>query len=124
MDSLKAISYRRWRKRAENKGLSNRCFGVGQTSPTGAERWDGVRFDFESGDSENMKLRRFAIDHCLDEKQTRKLVKELEREFDKTVVFRKEKVAELKRKIRSGEYQVSGRAVAEKWFSESSEAKS
>lgn len=124
MDPTKTISYRRWRNKLAGKGFSTfepigdqsfRASAKAKRSP-----WE----DAVEGDRENMKLRMFAFNRRMDEMETRKLMKNLEREYRKAESFRKEKVAKLKQSIKNGKYRVSGKEVVEKWFPEVSASKS
>ncbi len=49
------------------------------------------------------------------QKKSREM-KSLEEEYKKNAIFRKERVAELKKRIQNNQYQISGQAVVDKWF--------
>ncbi|NTV52045.1 MAG: flagellar biosynthesis anti-sigma factor FlgM [Candidatus Firestonebacteria bacterium] len=46
------------------------------------------------------------------------MLKILEREYRKTETFRKDKVSEIKKKIKQGLYRVPGKLIVDKWFPE------
>ena len=55
------------------------------------------------------------------EPKNKKEMKMMEKEYKKTVIFRKERVAEIKKRIQSNQYHVSGAAVVDKWFPSNAE---
>lgn len=124
MDATKTISYRRWRKRLLEKGLLNaeiardESFKVPVAVKTAPAEED---FLLELGE---MKLKMLSFNKRSDSSKAKELIKELEREYHKNEVFRKEKVAELKKMIKNGDYQVSGKEVVDKWFPEDSASES
>lgn len=122
MDPTKTMSYRRWRIKLAEKGISNIIQAMDESfkeNPQVANHPDSQPDRFRAQDK--IRLHFSAFDDRLNEADTQKLLKQLEKEYRKTSVFRKEKVAQLKKLIKNGLYHVPGRAVVEKWFPEDPE---
>lgn len=124
MDPTKTVSYRRWRKKLAEKGYSGDPLQENPSFFAENPAAGRVGSDADGGDMENQKPTMFAFNRHVDDAQAEKLIKNLEREYRKTAYFRKEKVAELKRRIASGQYAVPGREVVDKWFKDIPESKS
>ena len=108
MDPTKTNSYRRWRNKLSSKGFS-RTFLSTDASFKGTG----------SSKLKDQKLNKILPFNSLnDEIEVQSLLKELEQEFRKTEFFRKEKVAEIKNKIKKGIYRIPGKMVVDKWFPE------
>jgi len=124
MDSTKTISYRRWRKRLLDKGLLSIELAVDESYKAPPAFKVLPRDEAIYRDQGEMDLKMNAFNKRDAEMQAQRLMKELEREYQKKDCFRKDKVAELKQLIKSGNYQVSGKDVVDKWFPEDSATES
>jgi anti-sigma28 factor (negative regulator of flagellin synthesis) len=117
MDPTKTISYRRWRNKLAGKGyLSLEPFGD-ESYKAPHRSAEDVGTEIQDPIQGETKLKKYCAKKRCDELQMQQLIKELEREYRKNDCFRKDKVANLKRLIKAGQYQVPGKAVVEKWFS-------
>jgi hypothetical protein len=115
MDPAKTISYRRWRdQHAGNGRLTLRSFGdESNPVPHRPEKNAGTATPYGTQGEEKLKK------NGADRRCGEKLFKELKREYRKSFFFRGDKVANLKWLIHAGAYHVPGKAVVDKWFSNS-----
>jgi len=124
MDPAKTISYRRWRNKLINKGFFTKELGGSKSFRVSTKLKRSSGEEAMERDARNLKLRMVAFKRRISERGMQKLVKRLERELHKSRTFRREKVENLKQLIKSGQYQIPGRKVVEKWFPEPPASKS
>ncbi len=106
MDPTKTHSYRRWRNKLASKGFSKTSLSMDASFKGSASG----RLKDEKGN----KILPF--NSADDELEIQSLLKTLEKEFRRSEVFRKERVEEIKNKIKKGTYKIPGKMVVEKWF--------
>lgn len=122
MDPTKTMSYRRWRIKLAEKGISNIIQALDESFKEIPQVANTPEPKFNRPHQNKNRRYLSAFEDRLNETDTQKLVKHLEKEYRKTSVFRKEKVNQLKKLIKNGLYHVPGKAVVEKWFPEDSES--
>jgi len=106
MDPTKTNSYRRWRNKLNSKGFSKTFMSTDDSFKPAHPAAAG-----------SMKQEKGSLLRKMgEETEVRTLLKTMEREFRKSEIFRKDKVAEIKSLIKQGQYRIPGKMVVDKWF--------
>lgn len=108
MDPTKTNSYRRWRNKSVPKGFSRTFMSTDDSFKKLNPEFSG----FEKSEKSPI------LKPLGEETEIQSLLKILEREYRKTETFRKDKVSEIKKKIKQGLYRVPGKLIVDKWFPE------
>lgn len=121
MDVTEMLSYQRWRNRLQMKGFSRLLSIGGESFQPSVLRHASALLEKERELNPFERSQMFNLPNDRDEQEMRRLLDELSRIYRKEKVFRKDKVEEIKRRIRLNQYNIPGKWVVDKWFSDDSE---
>ncbi|MCD4814658.1 flagellar biosynthesis anti-sigma factor FlgM [bacterium] len=122
MAQTKMIFYQHWRNRVAKKGFSDFEL-VSDESFQRLSRHAGTLILEKQYEDITQEMTPEMIFFKKEKKNNseEQLVRELVKECKNQKIFRKSKIDDIKQRIQSNQYHISGKAVVDKWFSEESE---
>jgi hypothetical protein len=108
MDPTKTNSYRRWRNRVIPKGFSRTFLSTD----------DSFKQENSVAPGRSLGANGSVFKSPGEVAEIQGLLKTLEAEYRTAVAYRKDKVQEIKKRIKQGLYRVPGKLVVDKWFPE------